>query len=622
MIDLKDVPQFKKNIELLDNQLDLFKNRIKESSTIEPHGNTPEEERTRILKLVDSQKAKLLKIPGEVSATLTRSKTEKGDPAKILVSLQVVDRIAHDLKTQLEKIEEEQYECRLAVFRQEIFKTIDHILEPFDFLIPNIRYGITLIEKFYRIPANAANTILPELKKLVEDLEHQKITLENFLKGYGSGKNRVEGYDALRTKNKMFSKYQFYENPAETYKPINVCLYEAFKSIEPFLSEKRTEPEFGKFFDQIKETQPAVAQMSEIFEMSPFLNSLLRKVGKKYSYRDEFKKYKTVVEKFNKLQESLIVYNEKEIESTEKTLVGRLKEEADKNRLKTIMAEAGKLVKEKKLPFHRLERIFEQLGERDFNIVIQEKEADDITVDITPYLEKKFGKNVLERINIIILEIDFWYPTEAKQLLFQDLANTTEKVQADEPVDKQKFFKLMQGYDKTIEKNIRTSYPSKIKELNGVYSAFQKLFAQKTNRDKLETRLANQGIWDEINPRLQNAKRSLLVLASGSAALKAHVNKFNFVKIASEELCQVFYDLSMQLFILYDGVDTRSIMQMTDVLSTYNEFHEVGSLWGTFSHYFKKGSINNLNVNEKMILGLAKTPRSQARLTELFPDKG
>ncbi|MFQ5716640.1 MAG: hypothetical protein ACE5GQ_06015, partial [Nitrospinales bacterium] len=128
MIDPKDVPQLKKNIELLDNQLNLFKNRVKESSTIEPNGNTPEEERTRILKLVDSQKAKLQEIPGEVSATLTKSKTEKGDPAKILSSLQVVDRIAYDMKTQLEKIEEEQYECKLAVFRQEIFKTIDIIL--------------------------------------------------------------------------------------------------------------------------------------------------------------------------------------------------------------------------------------------------------------------------------------------------------------------------------------------------------------------------------------------------------------------------------------------------------------------------------------------------------------
>ncbi|MFQ5717307.1 MAG: hypothetical protein ACE5GQ_09425, partial [Nitrospinales bacterium] len=430
------------------------------------------------------------------------------------------------------------------------------------------------------------------------------------------------GYDALRSKNKVFSKYQFYENPSETYKPINVCLYEAFKSIEPFLSEKRTEPEFGKFFDQIKETRPAVAKMSDIFEMSPFINSLLRKVGKKYSYRDEFKKYKGLVEQFNKLQEALIVYNEKEIESTEKTLVGLFKDEADKNRLKAVMAEAGELLKTKKLPFRRLERIFEQLRAKDFNIVIQEKEADDITIDITPHLEKKFRKNVLERINIIILEIDFWYPTEAKQLLFQDLAKTTEKVQADEPVDKQEFFRLMQGYDKEIEKNIRVSYPPKIKELNGVFAAFQNLFAQKTNRDKLEKRLANQEVWDEINPRLKGAKKSLLVLASGSPALKAHVNKFNFIKMASEELCQVFYDLSMQLFILYGGVDTRSIMRMTDVLSTYNEFHEVGSLWGAFSHYFKKGSINNLNVNEKMILELAKTPRSQARLAELFPDKG
>ena len=58
----------------------------------------------------------------------------------------------------------------------------------------------------------------------------------------------------------------------------------------------------------------------------------------------------------------------------------------------------------------------------------------------------------MNRINIIIQEIDFWYPPDEKQLLFQNIAITTEKIQAYKPVDKKEFMVMKQGYDKNMEK--------------------------------------------------------------------------------------------------------------------------------------------------------------------------
>lgn len=83
-------------------------------------------------------------------------------------------------------------------------------------------------------------------------------------------------------------------------------------------------------------------------------------------------------------------------------------------------------------------------------------------------------------------------------------------------------------------------------------------------------------------------------------------------------MAQVLYDLSMQMFILFEGLDARSITTMTDILSTYNEFHDLGSLWASFTHYFKKTSIANLSANETAMRHLAKDPRSRERLKELF----
>ncbi|MBT5763573.1 MAG: hypothetical protein HOI59_06900, partial [Nitrospina sp.] len=113
-------------------------------------------------------------------------------------------------------------------------------------------------------------------------------------------------------------------------------------------------------------------------------------------------------------------------------------------------------------------------------------------------------------------------------------------------------------------------------------------------------------------------KKNIAVLSSDNASMKKNVNKFPFLQVAVEHLSQVLYDLSMQMYILFDGVDGRSVTNMTNILSTYNEFRDIASLWAAFSHYYSKTSLQNLSVNEKIMLELTKEPRCQSRLKGLF----
>jgi hypothetical protein len=262
--------------------------------------------------------------------------------------------------------------------------------------------------------------------------------------------------------------------------------------------------------------------------------------------------------------------------------------------------------------------IFNKLLIKDFNIVVQEKDAEDITITITPHHEKKYGRDILVRINLIIQEVDFWYPPDEKQLLFQSISKSTEKIQADEPLDKNEFKKMMQTYDQAMETNIRKMYPDKVKELAGTYSAFKELFSSKVQREKLEKKLGNKDIWKEIQEDLEVTGKNISVLSSDNAALRKNVNKFSFLKAGIEGMSQVLYDLSMQLFILFEGLDAKGITNMTNILSTYNEFHDLSSLWASFSHYFKKNNIANLSVNEQSMRHLTKDPRCKDKLKAIF----
>ena len=89
---------------------------------------------------------------------------------------------------------------------------------------------------------------------------------------------------------------------------------------------------------------------------------------------------------------------------------------------------------------------------------------------------------------------------------------------------------------------------------------------------------------EQISEDLDKVKRNIAVLSSNNASMKKNVNKFPFLKEVTEHLSQVLYDLSMQMYILFEGLDGRSIANMTNILSTYNEFRDCASLWAAFSH--------------------------------------
>jgi len=618
MLDSKTLPEFKKHIAALANQLSLFETKVKNSPEIEPGEEGPDEERERILSILAAYQEKLPTIEKNAEGPLYRNGSQPLDVLATLPILKSVDKTFKDLMQDVEQIADDQYAAKLEIYKQEVVKTVELILSTFDFILPNIRYELNFMEKYYREPANMSKTVVPELNELVHELEEHTINLDDFFNGYGSGENKTPGYNVLRMKNGLFSKYQFFDNSPDAYKELNDFYYTTCRIMEPFLRDKRSEPDLGKFYFQVKEMNMQIIRMSDIFDTGAFLTSLMQKSRKKYSYVDEVRKSAALLEKFNERKMSLIIYNEQEIKRSQSILESRLSTEDGKKRLQAIMDETWSCIQDRQIPFSKLDMIFSKLLKKNFNIVVREKDAEDITISITPHHEKKYGRDFLNRINIIIQEIDFWYPHNEKQLLFQSIAKTTEKIQADEPLDKKEFVEMMQNYDLSMEKNIRKTYPDKAKELGRIYSAFNKLFPDKTQKAKLAKRLMNDKIWDETSEDLGLVKRNIAVLSSNNESMKKNVNKFPFLQVAIEHLSQVLYDLSMQIFISFEGIDGRSITNMTNILSTYNEFRDLPSLWAAFSYYYSKASMPNLNVNEKVMINLTKEPRCQARLNELF----
>ncbi|MZH02978.1 MAG: hypothetical protein F3745_06180, partial [Nitrospinae bacterium] len=283
MIDSKALPELKKHLATLKNQLSLFETKVKDAPEIEPGESGPEEERARILSVISSYQEKLPKIEEDASGPLYKNGSDPIDIPTALQSLAVIDKTLTDLKQDAEEISENQYECKLEIYKQEIIKTVELILSTFDYVLPNIRFELKFMEKYYRAPANMSKTVMPELNDLVHSLEEHDITLDEFFKGYKNGENKVQGYNVLRMKNGLFSKYQFFDNSPDAYKELNDIYYQICKHMESFLKDKRSEPDLGKFYFQVKEMSMQISRMSDVFETGAFLTALTRKSKKKYS---------------------------------------------------------------------------------------------------------------------------------------------------------------------------------------------------------------------------------------------------------------------------------------------------------------------------------------------------
>lgn len=619
MISPKNILCLEDDFREADRLLTLFKERIESSQEIIADDGDPEEEKSRILKLVLSHKKRLSEF-----LVLAKDKTDINainiNHSKYFSRLKEIDNILRGVRSMVETIAFEQYESKLDAVKQELFKALDTLAGLFQFIIPNIKNEIKLLTKHYRISSKTHQSIMPELEVLMEQLENKEISLAEFAGGYTSNGTQVRGYDALRVQGGMFSKYQFYENSQSDYGEINFLFQRFLKSAVDFMSKRVTEPDFRKLLDRLEKLPEKITQMSELFEVHTQFNVVYQKMGKKYSFHERYRELTPLLEEINRLKNTLIYYHDESFEEVVLSVEKIFEDEADLKRFEDIIEEVRKQIELKTISFDRLETTFEKLRVKNFNIVLQQKEADDITIEITPHHEKKFGRKNLERVNIIIQEIDFWYPEENKQLLFQDLSIMTRKFQNDDPIDEKKFYTLIKSYDLEMEKNTRIYYPKKIVYLKNVYTLFHNLIMQRSNRNKLSNRLHNPKIWAEVSPRLKVVSKSILVLNSESPSLANNVNKFMFLKIATEELCQLLYDLSMQLFASYRGVDIRSVGSMTNILSIYNEYYDVYSLWSVFNHYFNKNHISNFSINEEIVVRVTKSKHCKARLSSLFPE--
>lgn len=631
MIELKKIPQVKENIEFLKSQLELFKDKIGgDIKNLVTKNNTPDVVKSRIFALIDSHKEKLSTITQHVENIRSMEDLRNIEMADCVTKLKQIDEIIYKLNQDIQIIVKEQFNCNLENYRRELNKATSAVIEMFDFLIPNIKNEIAYLRRFYRIPSNAANTIIPELEELIKNLENHKITLTGFIYGYKEGKNVVEGYDSLRSKNNVFSRFQYYENSPDAYDEINSCIFAVCKAIWPFLIEQKAEPEFSKLFSQIEEINrkaanpkygPNISSMKDLFEFNQIFRSLVLKVGKKYSYRDEYKKTKSKVNEFNELQKSIITYHQEAFSHQEKKLDKFLTNEKDNIKFKKIISEVRRYLEEKTLPFERIELVFKKLIKKDFNIVVLEKEADDLTIKVTPHLAEKFGENNLKTINIIIQEIDFWFPYESKQWMFEELSKITQKIQVDEPVETKEFKTILEDFNKEINQKYRKLYLDEIKLLNNIIKYLTNLFEYKRDQEKLNKRLNDKEAWKDVSIRLLRVKRNLAVLASNHSSLSSNINKFPFLKNAMEDLCQLLYDYSMQLFILYEMADQRSITHMTNILSTFNEFHDAKSLSQVFYTYFSQSVVSNFFANETRIIRLTQNFLCKTNLEKLFPKK-
>ena len=389
MIDSKALPELKKHIATLTNQLSLFETKVRDASEIEPREKGPEEERERILSLVAAYQEKLPGIEKAASGPLLKNGSDPIDVSTALQNLKRIDKIFKDLIEDVEQITEDQYECKLEIYKQEVLKTIELILSTFDYVLPNIRFEVNYMEKYYRAPANMGKTVIPELHKLIHKLEEHTLTLDEFFNGYSSGEDKILGYNVLRIRNGLFSKYQFYDNSPEAYKELNDIYYQICKLMESLLRDKRSEPDLDKFYFEVKEMSMLISRMSDVFDTGTFLTLLIQASKNKYSYVDEVRKSVALLKKFNELKESLIVYNESEIKRTQSVLESRFSHKDEKTRLKSIMDETWSCIQKKQIHFSRLDTIFSKLLKKNFNIVVREKAAEDITITITPHHKKK-----------------------------------------------------------------------------------------------------------------------------------------------------------------------------------------------------------------------------------------
>ncbi len=612
MIGKQQLKSLRDHTGLLVNQITLLAEKVQKSTLLDSRDNTQEEERARVIKNLEVQKKQ---VP-QVLALVEPAVKELPSPSARLKINSQVDSILFSVKHEVETLAKEHDECNLDLHKQEVVKAIELCRESFDWILPQIRNEMMYLEKFYGDPLHAQNTVFPEIETLVVKLEDHQISHDEFLHGFKHKGKDQPGYRELRARNDVYSDYQFYDHSYETYKGINTCYYEISKSMESLFKEWKLEDSFGYFLERIREKSRPIAKMGDIFEATSFLDQFYQQASRKFSFTDEMKRVKPLVKQFHDFRKKLVLYDQDALQKSRSVLDTQYQKSPDHKRYSLIMTRVDTGIKNQTLSFTHIEDIFQHLKDGDFNIVVDTGEPASLEIAITPHHEKVYGRDLLNRINTILNEIEFWYPPKMKKEISEELAIPVQKLQDDDLEDRNGFFKRMQQLDKEVETKIRQSYSERVRESQVILARFEKVFSDISARTKLKHRLLNQNIWNEITPRVDFIKAELAV-AGKLTGSRNNVQIFPHLKNGFNELNQMLYDLAMQLFVLFPGAEDQWIANMAGILSICNECHDLPTLWAAFSHYHKKIAIPKFQINESMIIDTSKNPLCKSRFKEL-----
>ncbi len=620
MFDSTRLPFIKEKFESAETNLRLLQERIPKSAFIDGKERNAEEEQKLSVEEVGKLRKNMQGLLEKIQALDSREKLRALSIEKKIDLIIAIDTCLKATKTYVENLEIQQYTAKLERFVQVIRESVDDIYSEFTLLLPNISYEVELITRHFANPYNAERTIVPLLQEILTALKKHQISFNEFLNGYSANGKEHQGYLALRVVDDVFSKYQHFENLQEEYVDINAEVYNFCKTLEMYMLSQKGNPDFASLFDRFDEinkrssgkTEKNIRKMSDIFSIVSEFQKILHKIGAKSSYLAEYAKAQESFKKIQELQKKLVRYDMERIQNVLKSVREGFQEEASLQKFTSIEEEITAALKEKSISFEKLSTVLDQLQQKNLDVMVTEKDAADLVIEITEEREKKYGKDNLMRYNVMVEEVDFWMNGDDKQEMLGKLSLLGKGVLAGEEVN----MKRLKMIYNEIEHRIRKNYVPLIGNIGKVIGALEKLMVQSREQARLDERTMEVDVWKEqYVPRVTEAKKRILLLKSGNPAIcSVNISMFPFLRQALRDMCQVLYELSMKLYSNYESVDARSIAYMTELLSLFRQYHDILSLWFAFSTFMKLNTISSLAAIEEKVKRL---PSDKQLLAEI-----
>ena len=626
----------KEAIDFLQRQLELMINWVPKCKLALEEESDQQRARESITSLLKSDKEMVSGIYDKVKEFNTQELLEKLPIVEQVTKLCEIDDTLRKVSKDVKGLVDEYYAANFDPYLREIKKAISDIYSDLILLLPNISYEIGLLERHFHNPSNSERSILPELNESITLLNKHRISFREFLAGYNIGKNEFNGYDVLRSADSVFSPFQSYENLPTSYDQINGSVYNICKRLEPFFKEYRSDEDFAPFaekFDEIKARTVTkksdrtgsgknISSMYDVFNIYEIFTKIFQKMAVKYSFKEEYQKSTEEYLNFEHQAEELVSYNMNAIENAENNLLDASQDEKSKNKIKAIMKEAEEIIRKKRLPFKRLEWLFQQMMKGNFDLVILERSKEDVTIPVTPETSERYGVNNLTKINLIIEEINFWLDGSEKQEKYNLIFTEIEKVNDGTSKDVADLMKEITEIDSDIETRFRHRYSTVIGEMGSVMISLKHVLTNPLEQKTLSDRLGETNQWQGYTKRLFEVRKNVIV-ANGllKNSTMAKINLFPFINLANTRLSLILYEISMRIFSLYEKVDKRSINNMLNILVIFRDYHDVKSLWHTFSIFLEKKKIQDFAVLEDRIKLLTKNDIAKTKILIKFPTK-